>query len=75
VVNASEQLPFPEARFDALPVLTQSIIFQIGRWWLPMARLVKPGGRLLFHRSRHCDCPLTNEEIAVRSSAGSSVCS
>lgn len=71
VVNASEPLPFPEAHFDAITCLdginhipNRPVV--IGQW----ARLLKPGGRLLFTNPITVTGPLTGEEIAVRSSAG-----
>lgn len=71
VVNASEQLPFPEARFDAITCIDAinhlpDRPLVVAKW----ARLVKPGGRLLFTDPVTVTGPLTNEEIAVRSSAG-----
>jgi 2-polyprenyl-3-methyl-5-hydroxy-6-metoxy-1,4-benzoquinol methylase len=71
VVNAGEQLPFPDARFDAITCVDAinhlpSRPLVIAQW----ARLLKPGGRLLFTDPVTVTGPLTNEEIAVRSSAG-----
>jgi ubiquinone/menaquinone biosynthesis C-methylase UbiE len=71
VVNASEQLPFPSARFDAITCIDAinhlpNRPMVIAEW----ARLLKPGGRLLFTDPATVTGPLTNEEIAVRSSAG-----
>jgi SAM-dependent methyltransferase len=71
VVNASEQLPFPDARFDAITCIDAinhlpNRPLVIAEW----ARLLKPGGRLLFTDPATVTGPLTNEEIAVRSSAG-----
>ena len=71
LVNASERLPFPEAHFDAITCVDAinhipnrpSVIAQ----W---TRLLKPSGRLLFTDPITVTGPLTNEEIAVRSSAG-----
>ena len=71
VVNASEPLPFPDAHFDAITCVDAinhipnrpSLLAQ----W---ARLLKPGGRLLFTNPITLTGPLTNEEIAVRSSVG-----
>ena len=70
-VNASEQLPFPDARFDAITCIDAINHLPnrpsvIAKW----ARLLKPGGRLLFTDPVTVTGPLTNEEIAVRSSAG-----
>lgn len=71
VVNASEQLPFPDARFDAITCIDAinhlpDRPLVIAKW----ARLLKPGGRLLFTDPVTVTGPLTSEEIAVRSSAG-----
>ena len=71
VVNANEPLPFPDAHFDAITCVDAinhipnrpSVVAQ----W---ARLLKPGGRLLFTNPITLTGPLTNEEIAVRSSVG-----
>lgn len=71
VVNASQPLLFPDARFDAITCVDAinhipnrpSVIAQ----W---ARLLKPAGRLLFTNPITVTGPLTDEEIAVRSSAG-----
>ena len=71
VVNASEPLPFPDAHFDAITCVDAinhipnrpSVLAQ----W---ARLLKPGGRLLFTNPITLTGPLTSEEIAVRSSVG-----
>ena len=71
LVNASEQLPFPEARFDAITCIDAINHLPnrprvIAEW----ARLLKPGRPLLFTDPVTVTGPLTNEEIAVRSSAG-----
>lgn len=71
VVNASEPLPFPDARFDAITCIDAinhlpDRPMVIGAW----ARLLKPGGRLLFTDTSIITGPLTSEEIAIRSSAG-----
>src|SRR6516165_4378270 len=71
VVNASEPLPFPDAHFDAITCVDAinhipnrpSVVAQ----W---ARLLKPGGRLLFTDPVTVTGPLTNEELATRSSVG-----
>ena len=71
VRNAAEQLPFPDASFDAITCIdainhfpNRSLV--IAEW----TRLLKPGGRLLFTDPVTMTGPLTSEEIAVRSSAG-----
>jgi 2-polyprenyl-3-methyl-5-hydroxy-6-metoxy-1,4-benzoquinol methylase len=71
VVNASEPLPFPDARLDAITCVDAinhlpNRPLVIGAW----ARLLKPGGRLLFTDTAIITGPVTSEEIAVRSSAG-----
>jgi 2-polyprenyl-3-methyl-5-hydroxy-6-metoxy-1,4-benzoquinol methylase len=71
VVSATGQLPFPVARFDAITCIDAinhlpNRPLVIGEW----ARLLKPGGHLLFTDPATVTGPLTNEEIAVRSSAG-----
>lgn len=71
VVNASRPLPFPDASFEAITCVDAINHIPnrpsvIAGW----ARLLKPGGRLLFTNPTTVTGPLTNEEIAVRSSAG-----
>lgn len=71
VVNASGPLPFPDACFDAITCVDAINHIPnrpsvIAEW----ARLLKPGGRLLFTDPITVTGPLTSEEIAVRSSAG-----
>jgi len=71
LLNASEQLPFPDARFDAITCIDAINHLPnrprvIAEW----ARLLKPGSPLLFTDPVTVTGPLTNEEIAVRSSAG-----
>ena len=71
VVNASRPLPFPDASFEAITCV-DAINHIPNRPWViaGWARLLKPGGRLLFTNPTTVTGPLTNEEIAVRSSAG-----
>jgi 2-polyprenyl-3-methyl-5-hydroxy-6-metoxy-1,4-benzoquinol methylase len=71
VINATEQLPFSDASFDAISCIDainhlahRPLV--IAEW----ARLLAPGGRLLFTDPVTMTGPLTSEEIAVRSSAG-----
>jgi len=71
VVNASEPLPFPDARFDAITCVDAinhipNRPLVLAQW----ARLLKPGGRLLFTDPVTVTGPLTNEELATRSSVG-----
>jgi 2-polyprenyl-3-methyl-5-hydroxy-6-metoxy-1,4-benzoquinol methylase len=71
VVDATGQLPFPDSSFDAITCIDAinhlpNRPLVIAEW----ARLLKPGGRLLFTDPITVTGPLTNEEIAVRSSIG-----
>ena len=71
VVNASEPLPFPDGHFDGI-ICVDAINHipdrpsVLAQW----ARLLKPGGRLLFSDPVTVTGPLTNEELATRSSVG-----
>ena len=69
VADACAALPFPDSTFDAITCIdainhlpNRPLI--IADW----ARLLKPGGRLLFTDPITVTGPLTNDEIAVRSS-------
>jgi 2-polyprenyl-3-methyl-5-hydroxy-6-metoxy-1,4-benzoquinol methylase len=69
--DATGALPFSEASFDAITCIDAINHFPdrprvIAEW----ARLLKPGGRLLFTDPITVTGALTNAEIAVRSSAG-----
>ena len=71
VVNASGPLPFANACFDVITCVDAINHIPnrpsvIAEW----ARMLKPGGRLLFTDPITVTGPLTSEEIAVRSSAG-----
>ena len=71
VVDAAQQLPFSEASFDAITCIDAVNHFSdrprvIAEW----ARLLNVGGRLLFTDPITLTGPLTNAEVAVRSSAG-----
>ena len=71
VADATEQLPFPDAWFDAIICIDAINHLPnrprvIAEW----ARLLKLGGRLLFTDPITVTGPLTNAEIAVRSSTG-----
>lgn len=71
VVNATEPLPFPDAHFDAISCVDAINHIRnrpsvLALW----ARLLKPGGRLLFTDPVTVTGPLTNEELATRSSVG-----
>jgi cyclopropane fatty-acyl-phospholipid synthase-like methyltransferase len=70
--DATQPLPFSDASFDAITCIDAINHFSdrpriIAEW----TRLLKLGGRLLFTDPITLTGPLTNEEIAVRSSAGS----
>ena len=69
--DATGPLPFSDASFDAITCIDAINHFPdrptvIAEW----ARLLKPGGRLLFTDPITLTGALTNAEIAVRSSAG-----
>ncbi len=71
VADATEQLPFPDAWFDAITCIDAINHLPnrrrvIAEW----ARLLKLGGRLLFTDPITVTGPLTNAEIEVRSSTG-----
>lgn len=71
VVNAVQRLPFPDASFDAITCIDAINHFPdrplvIAEW----ARVLRPGGQLLFTNPVTITGPLTTEEIAVRSSVG-----
>src|ERR1700747_3753043 len=70
-IDAAGPLPFSDASFDAITCIDAINHFSdrprvIAEW----ARLLKPGGRMLFTNPTTVTGPLTNAEIAVRSSAG-----
>lgn len=71
VADAAQRLPFEDASFDALICVDavnhlpdRAAVF--GEW----ARVLQPGGRLVFTDPIVVSGPLTNEEIAIRSSIG-----
>jgi len=69
--DATGPLPFPDASFDAITCIDAINHFSdrpgvIADW----TRLLKGGGRLLFTDPITVTGPLTNAEIAIRSSAG-----
>jgi 2-polyprenyl-3-methyl-5-hydroxy-6-metoxy-1,4-benzoquinol methylase len=71
VVNATEKLPFPDATFDAITCIDAINHLPdrprvIAEW----ARLLKPGGHLLFTDPITVTGPLTHQEIVMRSSIG-----
>src|ERR1700692_783790 len=70
--DRTRPLPFADASFDAITCIDAINHFSdrprvMAEW----ARLLKPGGRLLFTDPIILTGPLTREDIAVRSSAGS----
>jgi 2-polyprenyl-3-methyl-5-hydroxy-6-metoxy-1,4-benzoquinol methylase len=71
VANGAEPLPFPAAFFDAITCIDAiNHLPDRPRVLSDWARLLKPGGRLLFTDPITVTGPLTNEEIAVRGSIG-----
>ncbi len=69
--DATGPLPFPDVSFDAITCIDAINHFSdrsrvLAEW----ARLLKVGGRLLFTDPITLTGPLTNAEVAVRSSAG-----
>ena len=70
-VSADQDLPFPDQSFDAITCIDAINHFseraQVMAEW---QRVLKYGGRLLFTDPLVVTGPLTNTEIAVRSSAG-----
>ena len=69
--DATGPLPFSDGSIDAITCIDAINHFPdrpgiIAEW----ARLLKPGGRLLFSDPITVTGPLTNAEVAVRSSAG-----
>jgi len=69
--DATRPSPFPDSSFDAITCIDAINHFPerprvIAEW----ARLLKPGGRLLFTDPVTVTGPLSNAEAAVRSSAG-----
>ncbi len=71
VADATAQLPFPDASFDAITCIDAiNHLPNRPRVIADWTRLLKPGGRLLFTDPITVTGPLTNDEIAVRSSIG-----
>jgi 2-polyprenyl-3-methyl-5-hydroxy-6-metoxy-1,4-benzoquinol methylase len=71
LVDAGQHLPFPDASFDAITCIDAiNHLPDRPRVVADWARLLKPDGRLLFTDPITVTGPLTNTEIAVRSSAG-----
>ena len=70
-VDAARDLPFPDAHFDAiLCVEAINHLPDRPRVITDWARLLKPRGRILFTDPVVVTGPLTNSEIAARSSTG-----
>jgi ubiquinone/menaquinone biosynthesis C-methylase UbiE len=68
-IDATDPLPFSDASFDAITCIDAiNHLSDRPRVIAEWARLLKPGGRLLF--TDPLTGPLTNAEVAVRSSAG-----
>ena len=71
VANASEPMPFAEGHFDAITCIDAiNHLPNRPRVLCDWARILKPGGRLLFTDPITVTGALTGEEIAVRSSIG-----
>lgn len=71
VADASSRMPFPDEQFDAITCI-DAINHLPDRPHViaEFARLLKPGGRLLFTDPITVTGPLTNEEMTIRSSIG-----
>ncbi len=71
VADATARMPFPDARFDSITCI-DAINHLPDRSHVmgEFARLLKPGGRLLFTDPITVTGPLTNEEMTIRSSIG-----
>ena len=71
VVDADKQLPFPQSSFDAITCIDAiNHLPDRPRVLADWARLLKPGGRVLFTNPAVVTGPLTNAEIAVRGVSG-----
>jgi SAM-dependent methyltransferase len=71
VADATAPLPFPDASFDAIICIDAiNHLPNRPRVIADWARMLKPGGRLLFTDPITVTGPLTADEIAVRSSIG-----
>jgi SAM-dependent methyltransferase len=70
--DATGPLPFPDAGFDAITCIDAiNHLSDRPRVIAEWVRLLKVGGRLLFTDPVTVTGPLTNAEVAIRSSAGS----
>ena len=71
VGDAARDLPFADGEFDAITCIDAiNHLPERARVLAEWARMLKPGGRLLFTDPITVTGPLTAEEIAVRSSIG-----
>ncbi len=71
VADATAQLPFPNSSFNAITCIDGiNHLPNRPRIIADWGRVLKPGGRLLFTDPITVTGPLTNDEIAVRSSIG-----
>jgi 2-polyprenyl-3-methyl-5-hydroxy-6-metoxy-1,4-benzoquinol methylase len=71
VANGAEPLPFADTFFDAITCIDAiNHLPDRPRVLSDWARLLKPGGRLLFTDPITVTGPLTNDEIAIRGSIG-----
>lgn len=70
-LDASQVLPLPDASFDGLICIDAvNHLPNRRRVFSDWARLLRPGGHLVFTDPIVVTGPLTNEEIAIRSSVG-----
>jgi len=70
-VDASRPLPFPDASFDGVHCIDAiNHLPDRRRVLADWARVLRPGGNLVFTDPIVVTGPLTNEEIAIRSSIG-----
>ena len=71
VADANARLPFDDGSFDALSVSTSMNIFPIGwRCCASRCRVLRAGRRALFTDPVVVTGPVTNDELALRSSIG-----
>lgn len=71
MLNAAEPLPFPADSFDVVMCIDAiNHLPDRPRVLADWSRVLKPGGRMLFTDPIVITGPLTNEEIAIRSSIG-----
>lgn len=69
--DAQQPLPFPDESFDAITCIDAiNHLADRPRVLADWARLLKPGGRLLFTDPAVVTGPLSNDEIATRASIG-----